>query len=119
VPTIIAAAGTGALLIGTIVTGVMALSANSEFEDYVALSTDPSLSAAQRMQARQNGLDTKSRADTLALVTDILLIGTIVAAGVTVLLFFLQDNGESSSASLNAVPVALPGGGGLVLSGQL
>ena len=90
-PTIIGAAATGALLVGTVITGVLALGANSDFEDAVARSNDTSLPRGERLLARQDGEDAASRANTLSAVTDVLLVSTIVAAGATVALFFLTQ----------------------------
>lgn len=88
----------GALIVGSIVTGVMARSAQGELEDECPRRTncDPSLK------------DTQDRGETLALVTDILLFGGIAVAGTGAVLFIL-DQGQSDSADTTAAVACLPG----------
>ncbi len=123
-PTIIGAAATGALLIGTVITGVLALGANSDFDDAVARSNDSSLPRGARLLARQDGEDAASRANTLSAVTDVLMVSTLVAAGATVALFFLTQPDDDESLAdgprirgLSAV--ATPEGGAVLLTGEL
>ena len=115
-PVIIAGGATVALLLGAAVTGVAALGANSDFEDAVALCDrgrgDP--------LACEEGHDSASSASTLALVTDILLVGGLVGAGVTAYLIATQSSDEAEQASrLRITPVASHQGGGLLVSGEL
>lgn len=115
-PVIIAGGATVALLLGAAVTGVAALGANSDFEDAVALCDrgrgDP--------VACDEGRDSASSASTLALVTDILLVGGLIGAGVTAYLIATQSSDEPERASaLRVTPVASHQGGGLVVSGEL
>jgi hypothetical protein len=122
-PTIIAGAATGALLVGTIIVGSLALGASSDFDLAVERSNDPSLSPAERSLARQDGLDAKDRADTLALVTDIMLVGTLLGAGATAF-FLIQDLGSSgeeraSGPRLRLTAGATPSGAGVMLSGEI
>jgi hypothetical protein len=121
-PTAIAGAATLGLVAGAVVTGVMALSANSSFEDSVAASNNPNLSLEQREAARQDGLDQASRADTLALVTDVLIGAAIVGAGVTTYLFLTQDSkskerdpSRGAGPNLSILPSVHQHGGGLLL----
>jgi hypothetical protein len=124
-PTIIAGAATGALLVGTIITGAMALGANGDFDDAVSRSNDSALSPAERRQARADGEDAASRANTLSAVTDVLLVSTIVAAGATVALFFLTQPDEDEEAMADGPrirgvsAVATPLGGAVLLTGEL
>ncbi len=124
-PTIIAGAATGALLVGTVITGILALGANSDFEDAVTRSNDPSLSRAERAQARMDGTDAASRANTLSTVSDVLLVSTIVAAGATVALFFFtQPDGDDEPVAhgpriRGVTAAATPQGGAIVLTGEL
>lgn len=121
-PTIIAGAATGALLVGTVITGILALSANGDFEDAVERSNDRSISGAERRQARADGLDAQDRANTLSTITDVLLITTIVGAGATAALFFLtQPDDEEVAAGpriRGATAAATPDGGAIVLTGD-
>jgi hypothetical protein len=86
----------GALVIGSIITGVMASSASSELKDKCPSkeNCDPELKS------------TKSRGQALAVTTDIMLFGGIATAGVGVVLFFLQSPSESEPSGEPA-PVAL------------
>jgi hypothetical protein len=121
-PTIIAGAATGALLVGTIITGVLALGANGDFEDAVTRSNDPSLSGADRMTARQDGLDAQGRANTLSMISDVLLVTTIVGAGATAALFFLTQPDDDEVAASGpridgATALATPDGAAVMISG--
>ncbi|RLB56739.1 MAG: hypothetical protein DRJ42_02370 [Deltaproteobacteria bacterium] len=122
-PTIIAGAATGAFLVGTVITGILALSANGDFDDAVARSNDPSLSGPERAQARQDGLDAQSSANTLSTLTDVFLVATIIGAGATTALFFLTQPDDEEHASRGprirgAMAAATPDGGAIVLSGE-
>jgi hypothetical protein len=115
-PVIIAGGATVALLLGAAVTGLAAVGANSDFEDAVELCDrgrgDPA--------ACDEGRDSASSASTLALVTDILLVGGLVGAGVTAYLIATQSSDEPEAASaLRITPVASHQGGGLLVSGEL
>lgn len=110
VPVILMGTG-GAMIIGSVITGVMASSAQSELEDGCPdmKNCDPDLE------------DTQSKGQTLALVTDILLFGGIATAGVGVVLLVLDmgSGGEESSdtpvaASLGCSPTTC--GGSIALS---
>ena len=114
--TIIAGAITIAAGIGAGVTGGLALAADSDFNGQVAIYEDPASTPAVREQARIDGEAAASNASTLALVTDVLLVTTIVGAGATVFFLIttqdggmLGDSGESDSASASGVQmVAVP-----------
>lgn len=71
---VIGTVATGTLLAGATVTGLLAMSKHSTFED-------PEADPDDRASARDSG-------KTLALVTDILIIGTAVAAGYTAYQYF-------------------------------
>ncbi|MCA9580937.1 MAG: tetratricopeptide repeat protein [Myxococcales bacterium] len=108
-----------ALLAGALVTGSMALGAQSDFETAVSRTNDGSLSPAQRREAYQSGVDAADRADTLSLLSDVLLLGSLAGAGVTAYFLFRGD-GESAPGDnrLQAGAWALPGGAGAVLRGS-
>jgi tetratricopeptide (TPR) repeat protein len=110
VPVILMGTG-GAMIVGSVITGVMASSAQSDLEDECPEKTncDPDLE------------DTQSKGKTLAIVTDVLLFGGIATAGVGVVLLVLDmgSGGEESddapvSASLGCSPTTC--GGSVALS---
>lgn len=90
--------GGGALIVGSVVTGVMALSAQSDLAHGCPSKTacDPKLES------------TKSRGQALALVTDVLMLAGVAAAATGATLFFLQ-RGESKPEAASASLVCLPG----------
>jgi len=95
---------TGGAAIGLSVTalalGISALGAESDFDDAAVRSNDPSLSAAEREAARQDGLDAKDRADRRALATDLMLVGGVLAAGACAyFLFFWNGDDPDAQAS--------------------
>ncbi|GAB4215095.1 MAG: hypothetical protein OHK0013_40340 [Sandaracinaceae bacterium] len=120
-PTIIAGAVTGAALVGALIFGPLALSANGSFEDAVRRSNDPSLSAEERTQAVASGQGAASDARAFAAVTDVMLVTAAVGAGATVALFVMDqtsgddEGGDARTATL--VPVVGPGMMGLVATG--
>lgn len=123
-PVIVAGAATIALALGGVITGGLALGAESDFEDAVADSNDPMLSPADREAARLDGLDAADRADTLALVSDIFFVGALVGAGVTAWLLISSDEDESAETAsargrLVAAPSVGPEHAGLVVRGAL
>jgi tetratricopeptide (TPR) repeat protein len=87
----------GALVLGSVITGIMASSASSELDDKCPSKEkcDPDLES------------TKSRGITLALTTDVLLFAGIATAGVGAVLFFLQGSSEDSKPDQQSSPVAL------------
>lgn len=93
-------AGGGALLVGGVVTGVLALGAadSAEFND------DGDADSAR----------------TLALVTDILVPVGVVAVGTGVVLMLVLDGGsdDDASAAVEVLPLAGPDVGGLLVSGS-
>ncbi|HHH26824.1 MAG TPA: hypothetical protein ENK57_00525 [Polyangiaceae bacterium] len=113
-----------ALGIGAIITGVLALSANDDFENALA-RFNAAGSAMERDQARADGLSAADSANTLSIVTDVLLVGAIASAGAAA--FFLIIDGmnsddEQASADLDGVrlrlaPSADQTGAGLTLLG--
>lgn len=118
----IGAAATGALALGTAITGVMATSKHSDFQ------------AANDGRDPSKADDLKKSGQTLNLVTDVLLGGTVVAAGVTAYFFVTRPTVEREIVPGAApvegrrvprkepwvlVPTASAKGGGLMLSGGL
>jgi hypothetical protein len=95
-------AGGGALIAGSVVTGLMTLSAQSDLEHGCKSKTacDPKLQS------------TKSRGQTLAAVTDVLMIGGVAAAATGATLFLMwrgQSPSEAPSASVMCLPGACAG----------
>lgn len=114
-PVLVAGGITAALVVGAVVTGVTALGANSDFEDAVADCDRGRGDAA----ACAEGHDAADTASTLALVTDILVAGAVVGAGITTYLYLTQSEGGTERARTPRVtPVATPHGGAVVLSGS-
>ncbi len=114
----VAAGTTGVLAIGLGVTGGLALGAKQDFEAAKVASNDPSRTAADRENGRAEGFDAAQRADRLALVSDVFLMGTVVAGGAT-LLIWLTDRKAEKRTAMRAGPMVLKrGGGGFVLGGK-
>ncbi len=106
-------AGGGAMVIGSVITGVMAQSKSSEWaEARDACNERPSCTGPT---AAQN--DLKSSGQTLATVTDILLFGGIAVAGTGVVLLIL-DLGRSEQATPSASVACVPGACGAAVRGR-
>ncbi len=117
-PVIIAGGATVALGISAAVAGILALSADSDFEDAVTDSNNPMLSAADRAAARSRGLDARDKANRRALASDLLLVGTGLAGAATVVFVLLSlndDDDEDGTARLT--PMLAPQQAGLQLQG--
>ncbi len=102
--TIIVGAASGALLITAIITGAMASSANSEFDDLKALLGEPSLTVAEDAAIRANAIDKANQANSLALATDILGAASLIGLGVTAYLFITDQGGSRERASASLGP---------------
>lgn len=114
-----AAAGTtAALAVGFAVTGGLALSAQRDFDDAVDASNDPTSTPMQREAARLEGSDAADRADTLALVSDVCLVGSALAGGATLLIWLTSRDDEHKTAMRAGPMVLRRGGGGLVVGGK-
>jgi len=87
-PVIVMGVG-GAMMLGSIATGVMAKSAQSELEDM----------CPTRMDCGGDLEDTKSKGETMALVTDVLLFGGLAVAAGGAAWWLLGSGGSESSAS--------------------
>lgn len=106
VPLILMGTG-GAMVIGSVVTGVMVGSAQSDLEDKcpTKMACDASLE------------DTQSRGKTLAIVTDVLLFGGLAVGGTGAVLFVLDGSKESSSSAPSASLACIPGACGASVRG--
>jgi tetratricopeptide (TPR) repeat protein len=92
---------TAAMLLGALITGQLALSAESDFEEArrTAQANPSEVLALERRAAYVDALEAADRADALALASDIFLIAGVIGAGVTT--YFVIDHygdGESASA---------------------
>jgi tetratricopeptide (TPR) repeat protein len=79
----------GAMMLGSIATGLMASSAQSELEDM----------CPTRMNCGSDLEDTHSKGETMALVTDVLLFGGLAVAAGGAAWWLLGSSGSESSAS--------------------
>lgn len=118
-PALIVGGATVALAVGGLASGIVALGANGDFDDAVDRSNDGSLTAAERAEAREDGLDAKDKADRAALVTDILLVTALVGAGVTTYLLLTGSDDDDATAGASdrwlATPAVGRRAGGVVL----
>ncbi|MFK7987257.1 MAG: PEGA domain-containing protein [Sandaracinaceae bacterium] len=116
-PVIIAGAATGGLLLGAIITGSIAVAANSDFES-AADRYDMTNAPADRQDA-QSAADL---ANAMSIVSDVFLIGTIAAAGATAFFVIIEgmesDNDDATATRVRAAPMASQDSAGLMLSGQ-
>jgi hypothetical protein len=112
-PLYVGAGATGALFLGTVITGLLAVHQHSIF-------TAAGTSTDDRLDAKDNGRK-------LAVTSDIMLGGTLIAAGVTAYWYVYKykkaqekprDDGHSPNApKLDFVPWVQPAGGGLAALG--
>jgi hypothetical protein len=90
--------------IGAGITGGLAIKAQSDFDDAVAASNSPSASDMMRHQARTEGLDASKRADTLAVVTDVLWVSAAVGATTAFVLWLVDRKHAGSDQSVALLP---------------
>lgn len=116
----VAMVGTGVLLAGTVVTGIAALAADGDFRTNADLAADPNQTPATRQQAWEFGRDALDTADTLALTSDVLLVGALLGGCLSGYLIHRDLSGEPADehAGARLRTVAGPDGAGLVLSGK-
>lgn len=108
--------------LGATITGVMALSADADFEIAVEDANDASLSTEDRELAVLDGHDAADRANALATATDLLLLGTLVAGTSTLILLLTGDEDVDSSEEASNIawtPVLTPSSAGMILRGAL
>jgi hypothetical protein len=116
-PFFIAGGVTVAAAIGWGVTGGIALSENDAFEADVVRANDPTLSDTVRADARTSGMGHADSARTLAIVSDVFLVTTLVGLGATTFFFILAQTEEDAtddtaalSPTLVVVPLVAPAG---------
>lgn len=116
-PTILAAGVTGAALVVGLITGPLAIQANDRFNQDVVDSHDPDPAVAA--DARADGENQASLARTLAAVTDVMIVTTILGAAATVTLFILdQTNAPQDDEHVAVLPYVTPFGGGVAALGR-
>lgn len=106
---------TVAVLLGALITGQLALSAESDFEDARKTIADvPGETPLARRAAYADALEAADRADALAIASDIFLVAGVIGTGLTA--YFVIDDyndgeSDSSAAKLTLTPtrVALSG----------
>lgn len=86
---ILGAAVTGGLLIGTFVTGLLALDAQGDFDDIVAKIRNDNPRGQDLTRLQREGRDAADRLDAWSTSSDVFLVCTILAAGGTALYWFL------------------------------
>jgi hypothetical protein len=94
-------------LMGSIVTGQLALSADREFNGDLAAVRNMSLSDAQRASAWAQGIDAAERAGSFAVATDVLLSISLAGAVLTTIFYFDQAT-SSGSEDAEIVQVRTP-----------
>lgn len=118
-PVIIGASVTAAFTVAAIISGAIALKANSDFDTYVSWHEESPLTPDEHQQA----LAAADTANTASILTDVFIIGAIAGAGVTAFFLIIDGMGEEPGAvagdlRLRVSPVATRDGGGLVLGGS-
>jgi tetratricopeptide (TPR) repeat protein len=96
----IAGGTTLAFAIAGTITGVLAKSAQQNFDDNRRARYDDMLTATQQEIAWSNAIDASNRAIVLAITTDVLFAGALVGAGVTTYLLLSRDGDDDVSARL-------------------
>lgn len=93
------------LIVATTVAGIMALSADAEFEKQRDTANNSGFTFTERQVAYNKALEEADKANALALTTDILLGGAILGAlGTTILLIVhLQEEPNSQTATLTPI----------------
>lgn len=110
----IGAGATAGLVVGAVVLAGFAKKNENDFNDSVARFQ--TTTGAERVEAREEGIDAANRADRLALTADILGIAGVLAAGATVFFYFWDQPDTEDGVAV--VPTGSRDGAGLVLSGQ-
>lgn len=114
----IGAAATGVLLVGGVVTGILASGKHSDFEeknDAVKNGTCGTTCAADQKDAES----LRDSGQTMNLMADIMFGGAVVAAGVTTYLYLTRPEvTPGQDTAFVVAPTALPNGGGLWMQGK-
>lgn len=116
-PVIASASAAAAFTVAAIISGSIALEANSDFETYVSRAQESPLTPDERQKA----LAAVDLANTASVLTDIFIIGAIASAGLTAFFIVVEGMGEepeAAHAGVRLLPVVAPGAGGLALGGR-
>ncbi|MFT3927528.1 MAG: tetratricopeptide repeat protein [Myxococcales bacterium] len=90
--------------VGAGITGGLAIKAQNDFDNDVVQSNNAAATSMVRAQARANGLDASDRANTLAMVTDVLWISAAVGASTAFVLWMVDRKHEHSESSVALLP---------------
>lgn len=114
------AAGAAALLtVGFVTTAGLTYKAQGDFDDSLAISNDVQQPLPVRDAAYADAADAKDKAERLALVSDVLLGGAVVASAATLVIWLVgKRHADQQSAALNAQPLLLRNAAGLSLRGH-
>ncbi len=98
-PVVVSAGVSGAALLSAVITGVLALSAENDFENVLDQLDDPTPTSAERLQLQSDGEQAADRADRLARTTDILWISGAAFAVSAILLHVVGSKRKSDTSS--------------------
>lgn len=91
-PVIIAGVISGTCLLGSMLVGIAALSANSDFDSLSARSRNPAVGMIERAEARDAARAAGDRANSRALTADILFAGALISGAAAVVFVLMQDD---------------------------
>jgi len=104
-PVIVAGVVSGSFLVGAVLLGLAAASANSDFDSFAAQANNPALSMRERIAARDDALAAADRADGRALTADLFLGAALIAGGVAAYFILTQDEpGEDATVTAGIGP---------------
>jgi tetratricopeptide (TPR) repeat protein len=105
----IAGGVTFAALMGSIVTGQLALAADREFNGDLAAVRNLNLSNTERAAAWDDGMEAADRAHTYAVITDVLLSSALVGAALTTVLYLNHSSSSGPSVETTGTGLRLRG----------
>lgn len=91
-PVIIAGVISGTCLIGSMLVGLAALSADSDFDSLAARSRNPAVPMMDQDRAREAARDAADKANSRALTADILFAGALISGAAAVVFVLMQDD---------------------------
>lgn len=107
-PTIIVGSVTVAAIVGSVITGVIALSNYNEYQRLATVYDASTSSEDDRIDAATRGPGFGSRASSFATVTDVLIATAAVGAVATTILFVVAQGGDDSSEHASLAPTFTP-----------
>ncbi|HEX2678993.1 MAG TPA: hypothetical protein VHM19_20225, partial [Polyangiales bacterium] len=115
----IAGGATLAFAVAGTITGVLAKSAEKNFNDNRKARFSDQLTQAQQAQAWENANAASNRTYALAITTDVMFAGALVGAGVTIYLYVKSRHaGAESEAQATVEPAIGPHSASLVAHGH-